>query len=193
MRTLIFTLLIALAAPAATMAAAPANGPDELMVAWKSICFDTHGDTQKALALATATGWKPMAPLPGAAHPGMSRLEKWVGSDHWELVILDKESPGGDAPFPTRMATCITGLSPSAPDAGPAMRALMGRDAMAVEDGKLTWAYYEHAGQRDFNVELAPEARIAALRAGPFVMVGAIHSPQGSGLSYVMITKADAP
>ena len=183
MRILILALpLLLVAQPAA---AAPAD--DTLLATYRSMCFDTQGSPQKALAIADASGWKALAAPPDAASVNMVQREKVVGATRWKLIVFEKDLPAGDVPFATHMTSCMTTVEPTQGDVRAQARALMGSDPNAKDDTNMMWAFYDHPGGRDFNVQLSPADRAAAIQKGPFVMVGATQAPQGSGLAYVAV------
>jgi hypothetical protein len=191
MRKLVLALAVAVSFCGATAASAQ---NETVLSTFKSICFETGGDQQKALAKAVAAGWSPVALPAGPETVGVVKREKWVGTNHWELFTAEKSFAAGEnAPFATHMNVCIVSLSPQAPGVHQAARAFMGVDPTMTDAANWGWVYSEKDGQRTAITSMTPEAAAAVLTSRPIVIVGATEAPGGGALSFTQIRRADMP
>ena len=154
--------------------------------AYKSICYDTRAEPEKALA-ALGADWRD-APVPRLGpDTRQSHKVRKVGSERWDLLLIEHEFPPGadKAPFAKRMHVCMLSTSARTSALKASVTALMGAPPNQRPQGGLVWSYFDEAGGRVYVSGGKTAETNAHLAKAPlvFVMVGEVSQGEVAGFT----------
>ncbi|HSZ50506.1 MAG TPA: hypothetical protein VK801_02955 [Caulobacteraceae bacterium] len=164
-----------------------------LFETYKSICFDTRADPQKALAV-LEPGWSD-APVPKPA-PDTRQFHKVkkVGAEHWELLLIEHDFPPGadKTPFAKRMHVCMLYTSARASALKASVAAMMGAPPnQRPQGGGVAWSYFDQAEAREYYSGGKTEETNARLAKAPLVFVMVGETPQGEVVGFTEVEKLE--
>ena len=159
---------------------------------YKSICFDTRADPQKALA-ALEPGWSD-APVPkiGPDTRQFHKVKK-VGSEHWELILIEHDFPPGadKTPFAKRMHVCMLSTSARTSALKTSITALMGAPPNKRSQTELAWSYFDEAAAREYYSGGKTAETNERLSKAPLVFVIIGETSQGEVAGFTEVRKIE--
>lgn len=157
---------------------------------FRDICADTRADKDKMLDVMDLKWFDAFTPAKYKARTLLHR-SRMVGDEMRELVLLQSPLKAGTNGLTDKASIRICILSSNAPgaDAKLATQAWIGRAPTTSDAEGDAWFYFEERGGRRFLTQPpSPADTNAGLQKGPFVMIKAAATPQGTALGYTEVS-----